>query len=215
MAVVIPIRSTVPNPGWTPNQPEPEAFPSDLAGWHPEQLWLSTGCWSRSVQDAMVKAVSTAIDAVLTAETRVLPRHELLLVLRYCRKEVAWLRLAARILRGPSSTATTPVRLLAGAALFVAAVRHNDLLACIEFSAEATGHAVMLDADLVPGDVALPPGMATVSQLAGRMRRRGREVLARRMSWPDLDSVGPCLGRALAEDPLLGLSELSRVGGAA
>ena len=95
----------------------------------------------------------------------------------------------------------------------MAAVRHSDLLATVEFAAEATGHAVMLEVDLVAGEVTLPPNVATVSQLANRMRRRGRELLAHRLTWPDLDTIGPCLGRALAEDPLRGLDELAWAGG--
>ena len=213
MAVVIPMR-TIQKQAWPSSQPKAEALPNHLVDWPSEKLWLSNGCWSSPSQQAMADAIKTAIAAVLSAKTGVVPEHELLKVLRYRRREVAWLRLAARVIRGPKSTATSQARNFAASALFVAAVRHNDLLASVEFAAEATGHAIMLGADLVPGELACPPDVATTAQLANRMRRRGREVLARRLTWPDLDTVGPCLERALAEDPLRGLSELTQAGSA-
>lgn len=207
---MIPLRIATQNQGSLSARTRAE---TNLADWRPEQLWLSSHCRDRSVQEVMADAVKTAVNAVLTTATEILPQHELLRVLRYRRREVAWLRLAARVLRGPSSTATFPSRNLAASALFVAAVRHSDLLATVEFAAEATGHAVMLEVDLVAGEVTLPPNVATVSQLANRMRRRGRELLAHRLTWPDLDTIGPCLGRALAEDSLRGLDELAWAGG--
>lgn len=213
MAVIIPIRPAGFHRGWPSARPGAEALPSNLARWRPEQLWLSSGCWDDPAQQAMANAVATAIDAVQKRETGVQPQLELLQVLGYRRKEVAWHRLAARVLRGSSFTATSYVRNLAASALFVAVMRHNDLLATVEFAAEVTGHAVMLEADLVPSATAVPPGMTTVAQVAGRMRRRGRELLARRLTWPDLDTIGPCLDRALAEDPLRGLDKLAWAGG--
>lgn len=213
MAVMVPIRATV-QPGWPSGRPEMEALPSNLVEWRPEQLWLSTACWDGPAQQAMADAVSTALVSALKGEAAASPQCELLLVLRYMRREAAWLRLAARVLRGPSSTATAHVRNLAASALWVAAMRHSDLLATIEFGAEVTGHAVMLEADLVPGHGALPPGMETMAQVASRMRRRGRELLAHRLTWPDLDTIIPSLDRALAEDPLRGLGKLTPVGGA-
>ena len=191
-----------------------EALPFDLGGWRPEQLWLSPDNQSGTAQQMMADAVSVAVTALLKSTPGVVPQHELLMVLRYCRKECAWLRLAARVLRGPSSTAPPLDRNLAASALFVAAAWHNDLLAAIEFSAEVTGHAIMMESDLVSGEWSLPPGMATTAQLANRMRRRGREVLARRLTWPDLNTIGPCLGRALSDDPLRGADDLNRLKGA-
>lgn len=213
MAVVIPMRA-IQKQAWPSAQPGAEALPNHLIDWPSEQLWLSNGCWSSPSQQAMANAIKTAIAAVLSAKTGVIPEHELLKVLRYRRREVAWLRLAARVLRGPSSMATSQVRHLAASALFLAAVQHGDLLASVEFAAEVTGHAGMLEIDLVPGKLTLPPGIATMPQLAARMRRRGRQVLERRITWPDLDTIGPCLSRALAEDPLRGLSELTQAGSA-
>ena len=214
MAVIIRIHTTVQHQGLPSARPEAEALPSELASWSPEQMWLSTDCWDGRAQQVMADAVAAALAAVLEREAAASPQHELLRVLRYMRREAAWLRLAARVLRGPSSTATSQVRYLAGSALWVAALRHNDLLATIEFAAEVTGHAIMLEADLVPGEAALPPGITTVAGVASRMRRRGRELLAHRLTWPDLDTILPCLDRALQDDPLRGLGELTQVGGA-
>ena len=214
MAVIVPIRTTGLNPGGRSTRPKEDVLSSQLVGWRPDQLWLSNGCWTRPAQQAMAEAVTTAVDAVLKQGPATLPRLELLRVLRYTRREVAWLRLAARVLRGPSCEASSHDRNLAAAALWVAAVRHDDLLATVECAAEVTGHAIMLEADLVAGETSLPPGIETMTKLASRMRRRGRELLARRLTWPDLDTVGPCLEQALRDDPLRGLSELSRMGGA-
>ena len=194
-------------------QPEAVGHPDDLVGWRPEQLWLSNGCWTCSVQQAMADAVKAAISAMLSKRVGVVLQYELLQVLRYRRREVAWLRLAARVLRGPTSTATSQDRNLAASALLVAAVRHKDLLASVEFSAEVTEHAALLEVDQVPGAVALPPNMATVSEIANHMRSRAREVTALRATWSDIDAASSCLERAMSEDPLRGLSELTPLAG--
>lgn len=194
---------------WLSVRTEEGVLPFDPGGWRPEHLWLSPHYHTGAAQQMMANAVSEAVDARIKSPVEEMPHRELLTVLRHCRKECAWLRLAARVLRGSSATATSPVRDLAASALFVAATWHDDLLASIEFCAEVTGHAVMLEAGLVPGALSLPPGMATSAQWVNRMRRRGREVLGRRLNWPDLDTIGPCLDRALSEDPLRGLGELN------
>jgi hypothetical protein len=149
---------------------------------------------------------------MLSKRVGVVLQYELLQVLRYRRREVAWLRLAARVLRGPTSTATSQDRNLAAAALFVAAVQHKDLLASVEFCTEVTEHATLLEAGLVPGAVALPPNMATVCEVANHMRSRAREVTALRATWSDIDTAGLWLERAMSEDPLRGLSELPPTG---
>ncbi len=181
---------------------EPEAVPAGLEAWPSEQLWLSQGCWLRSAQDRMMQAVTSAVDAVLAASDGVVAEHELLLVLRWTRQPAAALRLSARILRGTRDHATPRGRDLAATALLLAATRHDDLLAAVEFAAEATGRAFALEAALAADEPSLPPGFRSVGQLAGRMRRRAREVLAHTMTWPDLDTVGSCLERALMDDPL-------------
>ena len=194
-------------------QPEAVGHPGALVSWRREQLWLSDGCWSCSVQQAMADAVKAAISAMVAMRVGVVPQCELLQVLRYRRREVAWLRLAARVLLGQTSTATSQDHSLAAAALFVAAVQHKDLLASVEFCAEVTEHATLLEAGLVPGAVALPPNMATVSEVADHMRSRAREVTALRATWSDFDTAGLCLERAMSEDPLRSLSELTPLAG--
>jgi hypothetical protein len=183
-------------------RPEPEAIPAGLDAWPPEQLWLSDGCWLRCVHGRMEQAVTSAVDAVRTASDSIVPEQELLLVLRWTRQPAAALRLSARILRGPLARASDRGRDLAATALLLAATRHDDLLATIEFCTEATGRAVLLGGALPGNRSALPLGFRSAEQLASRMRRRAHEVLTYRRSWPDLDTIGSCLERALLDDPL-------------
>ena len=202
MAVMIPLATTARHTDWPLTGSEPETVLPNLQDWRPEQLWLSDQCWSQTAQQRMTMAVTAATDAVLKTTDVPLPQLELLTVFRYTRRHAAALRLKARILRGPRVRATPTGRDLAAAALWLAAVQHDDLLAAVEFAAEAAGRAAFLETEPETGDLVLPPGVATVRQSASRMRRRGREVLAHRLSWPDLDTVGHCLEQALAEDPL-------------
>ncbi len=78
----------------------------------------------------------------------------------------------------------------------------NDVvdLAAVEFAAEVSGRA--LTVDMEQDDRPLPPGILSVGQLAGRMRSQARDVLSYRVSWPDLDTIGPCLAKAVSDDPL-------------
>lgn len=115
-------------------------------------------------------------------------------------RHAATLRVAARIGRGPRQRATPRGRDLAACALLLAVIRHNDLLSAVEFAAEANGRALIVDAEV--DDRPLPPGIRSVQHLAGRMRTRARVVLSRRLSGPDLETIGPSLARALDEDPL-------------
>ncbi len=194
-----PLRQPYPP---VPARPQPEVIPAGLDAWPSEQLWLSEGCWLRSVQERMAHAVTVAVDTLQKASDAVIPEHELLLVLRWTRQPAAALRLSARLLRGPNAGATTRGRDLAATALMLAATRHDDLLAAVEFCAEVTGRAVALGAASPATELPLPPGVGSAEQLADRMRRRAGEVLALRMTWPDLDAIGPCLERALLDDPL-------------
>ena len=202
MAVNIPVAT---NTGATSWAFDPMAEPEDLReldGWRPEQLWLSRYCLGRTAQDRMAEAVASAIDVVRKSSVSVVPGHELLLVLKWRRRTAAALRLTARILRGPSNTTSPEEHDLAMTALWLAAVRHEDLLAAVEFAAEVTRRAAVLDAGLLAEDPHLPPGVQGNAQLANRLRRCGREVLARHLTWSDMDSIGPCLAKAIAEDPL-------------
>ena len=180
--------------------PSSEMSDGDDASWRPEQLWLSERCWDKPSLRAMAATVDAAAKTALSGADAVLPAFERLLVLRWIGPKAAALRQAARVLRGPRATATPSGRDLAAAALWIAAVQHNDLLAAMEFYAEVSGRAMTLEdgPDVEP----LPPGIGSVAGLASRMRRRAQEVLAARISWPDLDTILPSLSDALAQDAL-------------
>ena len=172
----------------------------DLTGWAPERLWLSRVWLHRAAQKPMADVISDAVETALAAETVDADRHTLLVCLHQRHRHAAALRLAARILRGPRAEATPVGRDLAASALLLAAVRHNDLLAAVEFTAEVSGRALTIDTE--QDDRPLPPGILSVGQLGARMRSQGRDVLSYRVSWPDMDTILPCLTKALADDPL-------------
>lgn len=152
--------------------------------------------------DRMAQAVAKAIDVVRKSTTGVVPSHEALLVLKWRCRHAAALRLTARILRGLSSTTSPEGHDLAMTALWLAAVRHEDLLAAVEFAAEAALRAAVLDAGLLAEDLNLPPRVQGNAQLANRLRRCGREVLARHLTWFNMDTIGSCLAKAIEDDPL-------------
>ena len=184
-----------------PRPTRPPLQPSCLAeGWRPEQLWLSDRCWDGPALDALAAVVDAAARAALSATDAVLPELEVLIVLRLVGPAAAALRQTARVLRGPRASATPLGRDLAVSALWLASVRHDDMLAAIECSAELAGRAISLENGI--SEEPLPPGIPSLSRLVGRMRRRGREVLSHRLTWPDLDTIGSSLTLALAEDPL-------------
>lgn len=202
MAFGIPMTGAA---GSTAGAFEPVVEPEDvhdLEGWRSEQLWLSRSGTGRIAQERMAQAVASAIDVVRKSTTAVVPQHELLLLLKWRRKDAAALRLMARLLRGVSGVTTTHGHDLALAALWLAAVRHQNLLAAIEFAAEATRRAAALDAGQHAEDPDLPPGIQCDTQLANRLRRCAGEVLARHLAGSDMNSIGPCLAQAIAEDPL-------------
>ncbi len=180
--------------------PDPTASAPDFQGWAPEQLWLSRQCWHRAAHSLMHSAVCDAVEAAIAAGTVAPGLDALLKTSLGHRRYAAGLRVSARILRGARCTATPVGRDLASCALVLAALRHDDLLAAIELAAEANGRALMLDGEA--DDRPLPPGILTLNQLGGRMRAQAREILSYRLSWPDLDTIGPDLSRALARDPV-------------
>ncbi len=182
-----------------PNEPEAP----DFTQWHPERLWLSRNVWHRAahgpMHDALCAAVTERIADQTTDHAMVALQHDLLQRRRYG----SALRVAARLLRGSRATATPVGRDLAACALTLAALRHDDLLAAIELAAEASGRALVVhdEDDGRP----LPPGIRDTCHLAGRMQAQGRDVLGYRCTWPDLDSIGPSLARALDVDPVAAL----------
>ena len=168
--------------------------------WAPEQLWLSPRCWCQSEQSVMQNAVEAELELRLR-QGSVDPKLVALRgTLQQEGRRAATLRVAARIVRGPRQRATPRGRDVAVCALLLAVIRHNDLLSAVEFAAEATGRALIVNAEV--DDRPLPPGIRSLEHLAGRMRRRAREVLSRRLSAPDLETIGSSLRRALADDPL-------------
>jgi hypothetical protein len=172
----------------------------DLARWAPERLWLSRTWLHQTAQTAMADVVADALETALAAGALDADRCGLLESLRQRRRHAAALRLTARLLRGPRLEASPVGRDLAACALLLAAVRHNDLLAAVEFAAEVSGRA--LTVDMERDDRPLPPGILSVGQLAIRMRSQGRDVLSHRVSWPDMDTIGPCLAKAMENDLL-------------
>ncbi len=180
--------------------PDPADPRPDLSGWAPERLWLSRACWHRSAHTLMHDMVCGAVEAAVAGGTAAADLQALQSDLLRARRYAPALRVAARILRGPRPCATPVGRDRAACALLLAALRHDDLLAAVELAAEAAGRALMLDAE--QDDRPLPPGIRSVEHLAGRMRATGREIVAHRLSWPDMDTIGGHLARALAADPL-------------
>ena len=169
-------------------------------GWAPERLWLSRECWDPDTQKVMAEVVGVAATVALASGSVDITRRLLLAELHATGRRAAALRLTARVLRGSRAQATAVGCDLAATALLLAAVRDGYLLAAIEFAAEASGRAVTLEDER--DDRPMPPGIGSVPRLAGRMRAQARAVLNHRLSWPDLDTVGPSLVWSLAEDPL-------------
>ena len=176
------------------------ALTPTLPDYLPEQLWLSPGCWCPLKQSLMHDAVEADVRLRLrqgSVDPKLRTLHEML---QRDGRPAAALRVAARIVRGPRRQMTPRGRDLAACALLLAVIRHNDLLSACEFIAEVAGRS--LDIDTEVDDRPLPPGIRSVEHLAGRMRARAREVLSRRLSAPDLETIGSSLRRALADDPL-------------
>lgn len=183
--------------------PAPDEYMPDVTGWAPERLWLSEAAWHRSGHSLMHTAVCTAMEAKLAAGGSP-SRLEALLDTLLARKRYApALRVTARILRGARKEATPVDRDLASCALVLAALRHDDLLAAIELAAEASGRALTVDGE--QDERPLPPGFCAVGPLSEHMRQQGRDVLAYRLNWPDLDTIGPTLAKALDSDPVAAL----------
>jgi len=165
-------------------------------------LWWRGDIANDDVQAAMHELVENALADCMPDDADAVG-VALLHGLQRSGRQAAALRLGARLLLGATVAAETPQsRDRAACCLLLAAVAHRDALAAVEFAAFAERRAVLMEGDQT--DPSLPPGFRTPAQLARRMRRQARWVLAHRFSLPSRDGLVRSLVQAALADPLAG-----------